>query len=123
MLAANAEQLSTSVQLHLRLALEQGGVLQALLDQLGQLSAQLAPIHERATALTEAEQNITATRSSVDELLRHIETSRQVRTLPGRLWVVLTQAHGLTASEVRRQRPACRAAPALPSCAGGVTVA
>ncbi|KAG2492529.1 hypothetical protein HYH03_009194 [Edaphochlamys debaryana] len=88
MLARTADQLSTAIQLHARLTAEGEGVLKSLQDKLAQLNAKLAPIHERATALTWAEENITRAKASTEELLAHIGTTRKVepalRLGPGR---------------------------------------
>lgn len=87
-LAEHADQLSSAIQLRGNLAGESVLVLRALQDKLAELNAKLAPIHERATALTWAEDNITKAKLATDELLRHIDVTRKVESVlrlgPGR---------------------------------------
>lgn len=56
-----------------------------LLDVLGQTLHELteltAPIHSRATALTNAQANINAGNQAVDELLEHLDTSSRVSSV------------------------------------------
>ncbi|KAG2433194.1 hypothetical protein HYH02_012736 [Chlamydomonas schloesseri] len=77
-LAEHADQLSSAIQLRGNLAEESVLVLRALQDKLAELNAKLAPIHDRATALTWAEDNITKAKLATDELVRHISVTRKV---------------------------------------------
>lgn len=61
-----------------RLSVESSDLLNVLGQTLHQLTALTAPIHSRATALTNAQQNIAAAKQAVDQLLEHLETSRRV---------------------------------------------
>ncbi|GLC40352.1 hypothetical protein PLESTB_001679800 [Pleodorina starrii] len=87
-LAEQAEQISTALQLHARLSSEGDVVLRSLQEKLSELNRKLAPIHERATALTWAEENITLAKAETNELLQHIDASRKVESVlrlgPGR---------------------------------------
>ncbi len=78
-LAELAEKLNESIQLHAKLSVEGSTVLVALQNKIAELNKKLAPIHERATALTWAEENITLAKATTDELLSHIDTPRKVR--------------------------------------------
>ncbi|GIM12723.1 hypothetical protein Vretimale_15897 [Volvox reticuliferus] len=87
-LAEHAEQVTAALQLYARLSAEGDAVLRSLQVKLSELNLKLAPIHERATALTWAEENITLTKAETQELLQHIDVSRKIESVlrlgPGR---------------------------------------
>ncbi|EFJ50648.1 hypothetical protein VOLCADRAFT_103855 [Volvox carteri f. nagariensis] len=87
-IAQHAEQITTALQLHAQLTTETDAVLQSLQEKLSELNRKLAPIHDRATALTWAEENITLVKAETSELLLHIDASRKVESVlrlgPGR---------------------------------------
>lgn len=64
-----------------RLSAESCALLDALGASLHELTGLTAPIHCRATALTQAQRNISAANAAVDELLDNLDTSRRVRLL------------------------------------------
>jgi hypothetical protein len=73
-----AAQLAHTLGLVDRLTTEADQVLDSLGHSLHELTALTAPIHARATALTDAQRNIAATKAAVGELLEHLDTSRRV---------------------------------------------
>lgn len=77
-LAEHADQVSTALQLHARLSAEGDTVLRSLQGKLSELNRKLAPIHERATALTWAEENITLAKAETNVMLQHIDATRKV---------------------------------------------
>jgi hypothetical protein len=68
-----------SLQVLDRLSSESSQLLDVLGATLHELTGLTAPIHSRATALTQAQRNIAAANAAVDELLDHLDTSRRVR--------------------------------------------
>jgi hypothetical protein len=62
-----------------RLSNESSQLLDVLGHTLHELTGLTAPIHSRATALTQAQRNIAAANAAVDELLDNLDTSRRVR--------------------------------------------
>jgi hypothetical protein len=61
-----------------RLSNESSQLLDVLGHTLHELTGLTAPIHSRATALTQAQRNIAAANAAVDELLDNLDTSRRV---------------------------------------------
>ena len=82
------EQLNSALELHVRLVAESSTVLDTLDKKLQGLNKRLAPIHNRATTLTWAEQNINLAKAATDELLQYLDTSRKASPGPRRqaLW-------------------------------------
>ncbi|WIA09825.1 hypothetical protein OEZ85_009200 [Tetradesmus obliquus] len=64
-----------------RLSAESCALLDALGASLHELTGLTAPIHCRATALTQAQRNISAANAAVDELLDNLDTSRRVQAV------------------------------------------
>lgn len=85
--ASQAEQLASAIQLQARLGSEGSAVLKVLDQRLAGLNKQLAPIHDRATTLTWAEQNINRAKAATDELLQFLDTSRKVLARRPQLYV------------------------------------
>lgn len=76
-----ADRLETAMHNNKLLGKQSSSVLGQLQSSLLQMSKTVAPIHERATQLTWAQQNITSTRAATEELLQCLDTSRRVRCL------------------------------------------
>eukprot|EP00878_Enallax_costatus_P013220 GHUV01013820.1.p1 GENE.GHUV01013820.1~~GHUV01013820.1.p1 ORF type:complete len:538 (+),score=189.34 GHUV01013820.1:921-2534(+) len=76
-----AEFIQDRLQVLDRLTVESTDLLDVLGQTLHQLTALTAPIHSRATALTNAQQNIAVAKQAVDHLLEHLETSRRVQSV------------------------------------------
>ncbi len=93
-LSRQAGQLEDTLSVLNRLTTEAGTLLDVLGSQLHDLTTMTAPIRSRASALTVAQQNITAIKGNVDELLEHLDTSRRVRICsPLIIHTHLKQAH------------------------------
>lgn len=78
-LSQRAEQLQQGLTSANRLSNDASNVLDKLEKQLQALNKLTAPIFEKATSLTWAEQNIAEARTATEELLQFLGTTHRVR--------------------------------------------